>query len=316
MSSLESRGRRSVPVKNLIAELEGGKPPPRRVVVCLIPGVEYDANATAEAQPVLLAHRLRAPRLVVDADPVGRNRRRDGVLELHQVEEERIVLLAGPPHVQVHVVEPVHRPDLSPAAKSRPRFTRRRSASARRRWRETRQGSSRGRGAAGADVDIGEIADAQPLVERTDAVVRDRIRHDAVADGADVRVLSMRMSTPRWNRSSRVRAPRRSCPPPRASATAPPATAVAPSRRRSHRTAGERLATWVAGAAAATWPATSRTSALPASATTSCRGEAAHARGRRNCARSSPSRNPTPAPELRLVPSGRMATMRPPSSAT
>jgi hypothetical protein len=34
-------------------------------------------------------------------------------------------------------------------------------------------------------VDVGEVAEAQPLVERTDAAVRDRAGHEPVADRID-----------------------------------------------------------------------------------------------------------------------------------
>ena len=190
MPRLESRCRRSVGVEQLIPDFVRGKPALRSVVVRLVPGVDHDANAPADQQPVLHERRLGVPRVVVDADPVERNRRRDGVFEQHRVEEQRIVLLAGPPHLQVHVVEPVHRPDLLAGGKSGSAFhAQAYQLPAVVGGLETHRVEERAGGAAGADVDIGEIADAQPLVERADAVVRERVRDDAIAHGVNARPL-------------------------------------------------------------------------------------------------------------------------------
>ncbi len=90
----------------------------------------------------------------------------------------------------MHVVEPVHCPDQ--IAGSKPRSSLDTQAQ---QFLADVVGDKAGRversiaRAAGANVDVGEIADTQPLVERADAVVRDRAGYDAIANCVNARPL-------------------------------------------------------------------------------------------------------------------------------
>ncbi len=114
-----------------------------------------------------------------------------------------IVLLARPPHVQVHVVERVHGADDLARAEERaplrahpdhhPVVVEHRSEALQISDGRGPVGPARraGRLPSHADVDVGQVADADPFVQGVEAEGGERTRDDAVTDGADQRALRL-----------------------------------------------------------------------------------------------------------------------------
>src|SRR5215208_6014384 len=98
------------------------------------------------------------------------------------------MLLAWPADVHVHMVEPVDGTDQLACSEARAAFDPQAlQLSAVMRGCKARIFKQRVATSTGADVDVCDVTDAQPLVERTHAVVRERARDDAVADRVDTR---------------------------------------------------------------------------------------------------------------------------------
>ena len=66
----------------------------------------------------------RLPVVIKQADAAYGDSRRHGIVKLNEIEEQRVVFLARPPDVEVHVVERVHRADDVACLQARPRFAR------------------------------------------------------------------------------------------------------------------------------------------------------------------------------------------------
>ena len=133
----------------------------------------------------MLAPRERLAELVVQPNAAARDRRRHGVLELRQPEQQRVVFFARPSDVQVHVVERVYGADRFARGEARAALhadADEHSGSsyepAKRAW----SSSDAALPPADAQVHVGDRADAQRLAQRPEFRGGQRRRDDAVAD--------------------------------------------------------------------------------------------------------------------------------------